>query len=337
MSASSPARTLSHPLSPSLTLSLTLSPPLTLSHPLSPPLTLSHPLSPSLSLSLTLSPPLSLSLTPSHSLAPPLTLSHLLASEQVDLFSVLVGDVLTSLVKPLQDFAYAGCYIGTREFLLPYFEQGACHMSPFRTDFVVPFLCALPLWCRFMQCLRLFHDTRVRRRRHDPRPTTHDPRPHPTTRILLPPTRGACRSASPPFRTRSNTRSRSSSSSSARCTLPSYRRPWERSRPWSGCTLRGSSSTCSQPSTHSGGMPSWTGTFPHLLPPPLTFSHLPSPTFTHLLPPPPTFSLPPSPTISHHLPPSPEQVGCHHGLEARTDRRGVRSLGREPRSLLLCL
>ena len=80
----------------------------------------------------------------------------------VDLFSVLVGDVLTSLVKPLQDLAYAVCYIGTREFLAPYPMQGDCHNSILRQEYVAPLICALPLWCRFMQCLRVFHDSHKR-------------------------------------------------------------------------------------------------------------------------------------------------------------------------------
>ena len=79
-----------------------------------------------------------------------------------DTWQVLVGDVLTSLVKPMQDLAYSICYIGTREFLQPYATQGACHSSAFRVEVMVPLLCALPLWCRFMQCLRIIHDSHKR-------------------------------------------------------------------------------------------------------------------------------------------------------------------------------
>ena len=78
----------------------------------------------------------------------------------VDFASVLIGDVLTSMVKPLQDVVYALCYISTSEFLLPYSDQGYCHSSwRFYHQILVPLLCAIPLWCRFMQCLRVAHDS----------------------------------------------------------------------------------------------------------------------------------------------------------------------------------
>ena len=81
---------------------------------------------------------------------------------QVDFFSVLVGDVFTSLVKPLQDLAYSVCYISSGEFLLPYGAQGACHDGPYVHNIFAPVICALPLWCRFMQCLRVAHDSHKR-------------------------------------------------------------------------------------------------------------------------------------------------------------------------------
>jgi len=80
----------------------------------------------------------------------------------VNFASVLVGDLLTSLVKPLQDLAYSACYIGTMEWLLPYSLQGECKQSWIYQDVMVPLLCALPLWFRFMQCLRVFADTHKR-------------------------------------------------------------------------------------------------------------------------------------------------------------------------------
>lgn len=76
--------------------------------------------------------------------------------------SVLLGDVLTSLVKPLQDVAYSVCYIGTGEFLRTYRGQGGCHDSVLLREVLTPLLCALPLWCRFMQCMRVFQDTQKR-------------------------------------------------------------------------------------------------------------------------------------------------------------------------------
>ena len=78
----------------------------------------------------------------------------------VDFASVLVGDVLTSLVKPMQDVVYSLCYIVTGEFNLPYDLQGSCRDErAVYHEVLVPLLCALPLWCRFMQCLRVAHDS----------------------------------------------------------------------------------------------------------------------------------------------------------------------------------
>ena len=53
-------------------------------------------------------------------------ISHVLMAPfvQVDLVTVLVGDVITSLVKPLQDLALTVCYIGTREFYYPIHYRG---------------------------------------------------------------------------------------------------------------------------------------------------------------------------------------------------------------------
>jgi len=80
----------------------------------------------------------------------------------VDLWSSFVGDVLTSLVKPMTDMAYATCYLVHGEWLMPYTQQGGC-AEWWVFDLVVkPLLCALPLWCRFMQSLRVYHDTHRR-------------------------------------------------------------------------------------------------------------------------------------------------------------------------------
>ena len=124
----------------------------------------------------------------------------------IDLRSVLVGDVLTSMVKPLQvpvphatrpasahdarhgrlslrppafygslsdpplpatvlrtkDVVYSACFVSTMEWTLPSAEQGACHDSRVYHNVLVPLFCALPLWWRFMQCLRVFHDSQQR-------------------------------------------------------------------------------------------------------------------------------------------------------------------------------
>lgn len=71
-----------------------------------------------------------------------------------------VADVLTSLAKPMVDFAYSLCYVFTLEWLTQSTESpGACINSPLLQDVCTPIICALPLWCRFMQCLRVYHDT----------------------------------------------------------------------------------------------------------------------------------------------------------------------------------
>ena len=44
----------------------------------------------------------------------------------------------------------------------PLRTQGACHTSSFRAEVLIPLICAVPLWCRFMQCLRIFHDSQKR-------------------------------------------------------------------------------------------------------------------------------------------------------------------------------
>ena len=80
----------------------------------------------------------------------------------VDLWSSFCADVLTSFVKPLTDLSISACFFLTFEWAKPSHAQGACADSPLFSQLVAPLLCALPLWCRFMQCLRVYHDTRKR-------------------------------------------------------------------------------------------------------------------------------------------------------------------------------
>ena len=80
----------------------------------------------------------------------------------VDLWSSFCADVLTSFVKPLTDLSISACFFLTFEWAKPSHAQGACADSPLFSQLVAPLLCALPLWCRFMQCLRIFHDTQRR-------------------------------------------------------------------------------------------------------------------------------------------------------------------------------
>ena len=73
-----------------------------------------------------------------------------------------VADVLTSMVKPMTDMAYSVCYLVHGEWLMPYDMQGGCAEWWFFSIVLKPLLCALPLWCRFMQALRVYHDTHKR-------------------------------------------------------------------------------------------------------------------------------------------------------------------------------
>ena len=92
------------------------------------------------------------------------SLGHVLAAPffAVDLWSVFVADVLTSLVRPLTDLVYSCCYVITLEWQKPYAKQGSCADSPLFNDLAVPLLCALPMWCRFLQCMRIYNDTKKR-------------------------------------------------------------------------------------------------------------------------------------------------------------------------------
>ena len=76
------------------------------------------------------------------------------------LWDAFVADAVTSLVKPLVDLAYSLCFIGTGEWLSS--SHGGCLTSPLIGIYVTPLLCALPLWIRFMQNLRVYHDTHRR-------------------------------------------------------------------------------------------------------------------------------------------------------------------------------
>ena len=95
---------------------------------------------------------------------------------------VFTGDVLTSMVRPLQDGATTVCYVATGAFNVGrgrrYFEGGAhgfetslretnarlarCASSWVFLQVVVPVLSCLPLWLRAMQSLRRYIDTRKR-------------------------------------------------------------------------------------------------------------------------------------------------------------------------------
>eukprot|EP00301_Raphidiophrys_heterophryoidea_P022258 c6459_g1_i1.p1 GENE.c6459_g1_i1~~c6459_g1_i1.p1 ORF type:complete len:428 (-),score=73.46 c6459_g1_i1:175-1458(-) len=69
------------------------------------------------------------------------------------------GDLWTSLVKPSVNIAFGICYYASGSFIT---ESDVCNSTTGLMRWVGPVLSALPLWCRFMQCLRRFHDTRQR-------------------------------------------------------------------------------------------------------------------------------------------------------------------------------
>lgn len=72
------------------------------------------------------------------------------------------ADILTSLVKPLVDVAYAVCYVGSGEALLPLDEQGACAASGALNSVITPVLLAGPTFLRLCQNLRKYYDGRHR-------------------------------------------------------------------------------------------------------------------------------------------------------------------------------
>jgi len=74
-----------------------------------------------------------------------------------------MGDVLTSLTKPLQDIPAGYCYLQaghplSNEDVLEFEEMGEL-CTPFVSNFVLPFMAALPLWFRLMQCARRYNDS----------------------------------------------------------------------------------------------------------------------------------------------------------------------------------
>eukprot|EP00927_Polykrikos_kofoidii_P050033 TRINITY_DN43994_c0_g1_i1.p1 TRINITY_DN43994_c0_g1~~TRINITY_DN43994_c0_g1_i1.p1 ORF type:complete len:739 (+),score=63.65 TRINITY_DN43994_c0_g1_i1:125-2341(+) len=79
----------------------------------------------------------------------------------------LVGDVLTSLPKPMEDIPPVFCYMSshhpqTKNSVRRFHEHGdAC--PKWVHQFVHPAIAFLPYWFRAMQCLRRYYDTKQRR------------------------------------------------------------------------------------------------------------------------------------------------------------------------------
>ncbi|OQS07139.1 hypothetical protein THRCLA_00851 [Thraustotheca clavata] len=74
-----------------------------------------------------------------------------------------VGDILTSLVKVMVDLAWSTCYFASGSFLEADPKgQDVCSQSNIYRTVVIPMFSALPLWWRFMQSMRRYHDTHKR-------------------------------------------------------------------------------------------------------------------------------------------------------------------------------
>jgi xenotropic and polytropic retrovirus receptor 1 len=71
-----------------------------------------------------------------------------------------VGDVLTSLVKPLVDVAYTVCFYTSGDWLQHLGEDGVCmDASGVFVKVISPIILISPYWFRLMQCLRRYADS----------------------------------------------------------------------------------------------------------------------------------------------------------------------------------
>jgi len=70
-----------------------------------------------------------------------------------------VADVLTSMVKVFVDVEATFCLIATYLFVDRTMLVSGCASA---AAYIVPIICALPLWWRFQQCLRRYFDTQKR-------------------------------------------------------------------------------------------------------------------------------------------------------------------------------
>eukprot|EP00611_Tribonema_gayanum_P030998 TRINITY_DN879_c0_g5_i1.p1 TRINITY_DN879_c0_g5~~TRINITY_DN879_c0_g5_i1.p1 ORF type:complete len:880 (+),score=277.87 TRINITY_DN879_c0_g5_i1:381-2642(+) len=84
---------------------------------------------------------------------------------KVDFFATYCADVLTSSVKTVLDMAWTIGFFLSGDFLMDRHVWMARHKSNsweqqfWYVSVLVPALCVLPLWLRFQQCLRRYHDT----------------------------------------------------------------------------------------------------------------------------------------------------------------------------------
>eukprot|EP00298_Acanthocystis_sp_HF-20_P013635 c20445_g1_i6.p1 GENE.c20445_g1_i6~~c20445_g1_i6.p1 ORF type:complete len:596 (+),score=187.30 c20445_g1_i6:352-2139(+) len=75
-----------------------------------------------------------------------------------------VADFLTSLVKPMIFLVYSWCFYLSGEWLTDPVQEGAkpaafCDSNQLFMQIITPLLSALPLWFRFLQCVRRYRDT----------------------------------------------------------------------------------------------------------------------------------------------------------------------------------
>ncbi|KAE9359677.1 hypothetical protein PF008_g2139 [Phytophthora fragariae] len=96
---------------------------------------------------------------------------------QVSFFHTFVGDYLTSTVKVTQDVTWSVCFFAAKEFLRKDLvpsgsdvpdshlavdpDEPTCANNLYYVNVVVPLVCALPLWWRFLQNLRRVYDTKT--------------------------------------------------------------------------------------------------------------------------------------------------------------------------------
>ena len=87
---------------------------------------------------------------------------------EVTMLMNYAGDVLTSMVKPLEDILRAGCYFGTGEFLSSLEVVGSelgstCLENVTLNTYVMPCVICFPYFMRFLQCMRRFRDSHHRK------------------------------------------------------------------------------------------------------------------------------------------------------------------------------
>ena len=82
----------------------------------------------------------------------------------VTFLTIYIGDILTSLVKPIIDWTYTFCFFFSLEWLDDAAPNEHCMRSELFQFVLLPLISALPLFFRFVQCLRKY--TEVNDRTH---------------------------------------------------------------------------------------------------------------------------------------------------------------------------